>query len=72
MGLEAGCTVRVGRKSSEGVALLEGEVLLFRGDLSLRIPFEEMRDVSADGIALVIKTADQEVRFEVGAHVAER
>ena len=72
MGLEAPCTVRVGRRSSEGMALLEGEVLLFRGDLSLKIPFEEMREVTSDGIALVIKTADQEVRFEVGAPVAER
>jgi hypothetical protein len=72
MGLEAPCTVRVGRKSSEGTALLEGEVLLFRGDFSLKIPFEEMKDVSSDGIALVIKTADQEAHFEVGVHVAER
>ena len=72
MGIEAPCTVRVGRKSSEGTALLEGEVLLFRGDFSLKIPFEDMRDVSQDGIALVIKTADQEAHFEVGAPVAER
>jgi hypothetical protein len=72
MGLEAECTVRVGRKTSVGMALLEGEVLLFRGDLSLKIPFEEMRDVSSDGLELIIKTADQEIRFEVGAHTAER
>ena len=72
MGIEAPCTGRVGRKSSEGTALLEGEVLLFRGDFSLKIPFEDMRDVSQDGIALVIKTADQEAHFEVGAPVAER
>lgn len=72
MGLEAECTVRVGRKSAAGKALLEGEVLLFRGDMSLRLPFEEMRDVSVDGDALVVKTADQEARFEVGAAIAER
>lgn len=72
MGLEAECTVRVGRKSAAGRALLEGEVLLFRGDMSLRFPFEEMRDVSVDGDALVVKTADQEARFEIGGPIAER
>jgi hypothetical protein len=72
MGLEAECTVRVGRKSAAGTAFLEGEVLLFRGDTSLRFPFEEMRDVSVDGDALVVKTADQEARFEIGAPIAER
>lgn len=72
MGLEAECTVRVGRKSAAGTALLEGEVLLFRGDMSLRFPFEEMRNVSVDGDALVVKTADQEARFELGTPIAER
>jgi hypothetical protein len=72
MGLEAECTVRVGRKSAAGMALLEGEVLLFRGDMSLRLPFEEMREVTVDGDALVVKTDDQEARFEIGAPIAER
>ena len=72
MGLEAECTVRVGRKSAAGTALLEGEVLLFRGDMSLRFPFDEMREVTVDGDALVVKTADQEARFEIGAPIAER
>lgn len=72
MGLEAECTVRVGRKSAAGTALLEGEVLLFRGDMSLRFPFDEMREVSVDGDALIVKTADQEARFEIGAPIAER
>lgn len=72
MGLEADCSVRVGRKSSVGKALLEGEVLLFRGDLPLKIPFEEIREVTADGGTLVVKTADQEILFELGPHVTER
>jgi hypothetical protein len=72
MGLEAQCSVRVGRKASTGKALLEGEVLLFRGDLALKIPFEEMREVAVKGGTLVVKTADQEVEFELGQHVAER
>jgi hypothetical protein len=72
MGLEAECTVRVGRKTSTGKALLETETLIFRGDFSLQIAFGSMREVSVDGDALVVKTDDQEARFELGAPVAER
>jgi hypothetical protein len=72
MGLEAECSVRVGRKTSEGKALLEGDVLLFRGDLPLKIPFDAIREVTAEGPNLVVKTADQEAVFEVGPAVAER
>ncbi len=72
MGLEAECTVRVGRKTSTGVALLEGETLIFRGDFSLRIEHDAMRDVSVDGGELVVQTGEQPVRFELGAPVAER
>jgi hypothetical protein len=71
MGLEAECTVRVGRKASAGSALLEAEALRFVGDFRLEIPFERMREVAVDGDALVV-TADDEVRFELGAQVAER
>jgi len=72
MGLEAECTVRAGRKTSAGTALLEGEKLWFRGDFALEIPFDAMRSVTVDGPALVVRTDDQEARFEVGAPVAER
>jgi hypothetical protein len=71
MGIEAECTVRVGRKASAGTAQIEGETLLFRGDFRLSIPFERMREVAVDGDALVV-TADDEVRFELGAPVAVR
>jgi hypothetical protein len=72
MGLEADCSVRVGRKAATGKALLEGEVLLFRGDLPLKIPFEEIREVTVSGGILKVKTADQEIEFELGQHTAER
>src|SRR5580704_14763900 len=72
MGLEAECTVRVGRKTSAGKALLESERLLFRGDPRLDIPFDEMRDVTVDGETLVVKTNEQELRFELAAGVADR
>lgn len=71
MGLESQCTVRVGRKTSAGIALLETETLIFRGDFRLEIPFEKMREVSVDGDALVV-SADDDARFELGAQVADR
>jgi hypothetical protein len=71
MGLEAECTVRVGRKVSAGTAHLESETLLFRGDFRLEIPFDRIRDVTVDGGTLVV-VADDEARFELGAAVAER
>ena len=72
MGLEAQCTVRVGRKTSAGVALLEGERIIFRGDFRLEIPFEDLRDAAVDAGALVLETEGQEARFELGAPVADR
>jgi hypothetical protein len=72
MGLEAECTVRAGRKASAGKAQLEGEVLVFRGDFRVEIPFDDIREAKADGAALVVRTADQEVRLELGQPVAER
>jgi hypothetical protein len=72
MGLEAECTVRLGRKTSAGKALLESETLVFRGSLRLDIPFDGMKDVVVDGGALVVRTDDQEARFELGAPTAER
>lgn len=71
MGVEAECTVRVGRRTSAGTAQLESEMLVFRGDFRLEIPFERIRDVAVDGGALVV-AADEEARFELGASVAER
>lgn len=72
MGLEAECIVRVGRKTSAGKAVLEGEVLVFRGDFRLEIPFDRMKDVVVDGPTLVIRTDDTEARLEIGGPVAER
>jgi hypothetical protein len=72
MGMEAECTCRVGRKTSAGKALLEGERLIFRGDFRLEIPFEGLRNAEVDGGALVLTTEEQEARFELGAPVADR
>ncbi len=72
MGLEAECTVRVGRKTSTGKTLLEGERLLFRGDFQLDIPFDQMRDVASDGGTLVVRTDDQQIHLDLGTPTAER
>jgi hypothetical protein len=72
MGIEAACTVRVGRKASAGKALLEGEVLVFRGESRFEIPFERMKDVTVEGGALVVRTDENETRFELGASMADR
>jgi hypothetical protein len=71
MGQEAECTVRVGRKTSAGKALLESETLVFRGEFRVEIPFDHMKDVSVDGGSLVVKTDDAESRFELGKQMAE-
>ena len=72
MGLEAECTAQIGRKTSKGLALLESERLIFRGDFRLNIPFEAMLDVSVLAGTLIVKTEDQEARLELGRPMAER
>jgi hypothetical protein len=72
MGLEADCTVRLGRKTSAGKALLESERLIFRGEFRFDVPFAEMKSVTVDGGDLVVKTADSEARLELGETLAAR
>ena len=72
MGQEAECTVRVGRKTSAGKALLEGEVLVFQGEFKLTIPFDRMKDVAVDGGSLVVRTEESETRLELGPAMAAR
>jgi hypothetical protein len=72
MGLEAQCTVRVGKKSGSGKAHLEADSLVFRGSPRVEIPFERIREALVEGDALVVRTTDQEARFELGAEMAQR
>ncbi|MGD0676761.1 MAG: hypothetical protein ABSC94_15210 [Polyangiaceae bacterium] len=72
MGLEAECTVRVGRKRYAGKATLEGEKLAFRGEYRLDIPLDRIRNVDVDGDALVVRTDEQEARFHLGVRPASR
>jgi hypothetical protein len=72
MGLQAECTVRMGRKTAVGRALLETKTLIFRGELSLRLAFDRICKVAVRGGVLIVQTPDQEARFELGNAVATR
>jgi len=72
MGLEAECTLRLGRKKHTGTAVLDAESLMFRGDIELKLAFESIRSVHVEGDELVASSAEQETRFELGKTVAER
>ena len=66
MGQEADCTVRFGRKTSAGKALLESEELIFRGDFRLAIPFRAMKSVRAVNGELHIEFPDGAASFSLG------
>jgi hypothetical protein len=72
MGLQAECTVRVGRKTAVGQALLETKTLIFRGEFGLRLSFDRIGKVAVEAGALVVRTPDREARFELGNAVATR
>jgi hypothetical protein len=72
MGLEAECTLRLGRKKHTGSAVLDAESLSFRGDIEFKLTFEAIRSVRVEGDELVASSAEQESRFELGRSVAER
>ena len=59
MGLESRCTLRLGRRSYEGKALLETGSLLFRGaDTRLEVPFRTIAQVDASNGVLRVTHAD--------------
>ncbi len=66
MGLEARCTVRHGRRTSEGRALLETSELIFRGEFRLAIPFRDMMSVRAVKGRLEITWPEGAAVFELG------
>jgi len=71
VGREASCSVRIGRRTVAGKALLETSELLFRGEeLRLRIPFSKIQAVVARGGALEVQGPDGHVRFELGDQAA--
>jgi hypothetical protein len=66
VGNELKCTVRFGKESSEGKALLETSEVLFRGAFRLNIPFASIKSVKAIDGELRFETADGLAVFELG------
>ena len=66
MGREATCVARVGRRHSEGKALLESTEIIFRGEFKLTILFRDIRSIAAREGRLEIETADERFVFELG------
>jgi hypothetical protein len=71
MGQEIKCRVEFGKEKSEGKALLESTELLFRGGFRLRIPFQGITEMEADGGKLKIQFGDGSAIFHLGP-VAEK
>ncbi|HET9011613.1 MAG TPA: hypothetical protein VFN38_07335 [Gemmatimonadaceae bacterium] len=66
MGAEARATLRIGRQSFEGMALLETDELRFRGDTRLRIALRDVSLVSALDGTLRIEHANGIASFVLG------
>ncbi|HWY77524.1 MAG TPA: hypothetical protein VN281_18045, partial [Verrucomicrobiae bacterium] len=66
MGNELKCTVRFGKESSEGKALLETSEVLFRGAFRLNVPFASIKSVKAVDGELRLETAHGLAVFEIG------
>jgi hypothetical protein len=66
VGNELKCTVRFGKESSEGKALLETSEVLFRGVFRLNIPFASIKSVKAVDGELLLETANGLAVFEIG------
>lgn len=71
MGQEAQCTVRFGKQVSAGKALLEGDMLLFRGTFRLPIPFKHVRSVAARNGLLRVRFSGGVATLKLGP-LAER
>ena len=67
MGAEANCSMTVGRTKTDGKALLETDVLVFRGGgVRLAIPFAHISAVTAKDGALRVTHADGVATFALG------
>lgn len=66
MGNEVKCTVRFGKETSKGKALLETSEVLFRGGFRLKIPFATIKSAKAMDGELHLQTSDGLAVFEIG------
>ncbi|MEA2461587.1 MAG: hypothetical protein QOH90_1764 [Actinomycetota bacterium] len=71
MGQEISCTATWDGRRSEGRAQLETDYLLFRGDYRLKLPFAEMKKVSARAGRLSIQSTQGKVSIDLGDRAAK-
>jgi hypothetical protein len=71
VGQEISCTATCDGRKSKGTAQLETDYLLFRGDYRLKIPFADMKKVTATGGRLNIRSAQGKVSIELGERAAK-
>jgi hypothetical protein len=67
MGQEIACTAKFDGKESHGVALLETDFILFRGDFRVKIAFAAMRSVKAENDWLAIESPQGALNLLLGA-----
>jgi hypothetical protein len=67
LGNEVKCTAWLGKRESEGKALLETSEILFRGDFRLKIPFSTIKSARAVDGELRLQTAEGLAVFQLGA-----
>jgi hypothetical protein len=71
MGSESSCRIVVDGVAGEGKVLLETDELIVRGAMRLKIPFRDIREVSASEGALHVRWAEHRARFDVGAQAVK-
>jgi len=71
MGSESSCRIEVDGVAGDGKVLLETDELIVRGAMRLKIPFRDIREVSASDGALHVRWDDHHGRFDVGAQAAK-
>jgi len=67
MGQEKECRLRRGGRTIKGKALLETDHLLFRGGERLKLPFQDLNGVTADGGVLRLDWGGGRAELELGA-----
>src|ERR1700694_998259 len=71
MGSESSCRIEVDGLAGDGRVLLETDELIVRGAMRLKIPFRDIRAVSASDGTLHVHWADHRARFNLGVQAAK-
>ena len=66
MGKEVVCHARFGKESGEGLALLETDELLFRGEFRVKVPLKEISKVSVEDGRLAVEWPGGRLSLDLG------